>query len=118
MTYTVEQIAFTALESPFNVTFSGGDPFLQASELLAVCKLLKPYKNIWVYTGYTYEELMIDPIKRSVLDYIDVLVDGKYIAELNDGKQWFKGSSNQRIIDCRMSSMLRKVVLYEKSALY
>ena len=83
------------------ITLSGGDPFCNFDNLLELLKLLKrellPGKTIWCYTGYTYEEL-IDLGQIESLKLIDVLVDGKFIKELNDNEHKFRGSSNQRII--------------------
>lgn len=83
------------------VTISGGEPFLQSSalaKLVTACKSLG--KNVWVYTGYTLEELeaMHDEAVQTVLDYADVLVDGRYEQSLRDMRLRFRGSSNQRII--------------------
>ncbi|WP_214690988.1 MULTISPECIES: anaerobic ribonucleoside-triphosphate reductase activating protein [unclassified Exiguobacterium] len=83
------------------VTISGGEPFLQSSalaELVTACKSLG--KNVWVYTGYTIEQLeaMQDEAIQTVLDYADVLVDGRFEKSLRDMGLRFRGSSNQRII--------------------
>lgn len=83
------------------VTISGGEPFLQSSalaELVTACKSLG--KNVWVYTGYTIEQLeaMQDEAIQTVLDYADVLVDGRFEQSLRDMGLRFRGSSNQRII--------------------
>ena len=83
------------------VTISGGEPFLQSSplaKLVTACKSLG--KNVWVYTGYTLEQLeaMHDEAIQTVLDYADVLVDGRYEQSLRDMGLRFRGSSNQRII--------------------
>ncbi|WP_214816044.1 anaerobic ribonucleoside-triphosphate reductase activating protein [Exiguobacterium sp. s59] len=83
------------------VTVSGGEPFLQSSalaELVTACKSLG--KNVWVYTGYTIEQLeaMHDESVQTVLDHADVLVDGRYEQSLRDTGLRFRGSSNQRII--------------------
>ena len=102
-----------AMDSPFNVTFSGGDPMLQASELYEVYKHLSKHKNIWVYTGYTWEEIMEDPFKYTLLTTIDVLVDGKFVEELANPDLKFRGSSNQRIIDVKKSLANRKVITME-----
>lgn len=83
------------------VTISGGEPFLQPSELSAVvrgCKALG--KNVWIYTGYTIEALqqLENEDIDIVLDYADVLVDGRFEQPLMDRSLRFRGSSNQRII--------------------
>lgn len=81
------------------VTLSGGEPFEQSEKLLALLKRLKDLKlSIWVYTGYLFEELAQDPVKSSLLPFIDVLVDGKYLEAYADENLRFRGSSNQRFL--------------------
>lgn len=113
-TYTVPEVVDIAMNSPFDVTFSGGEPFFQYIELLDACSYLhRRGKNIWVYTGYTYEELVKDTYCLSILANIDVLVDGEFVKELANPKLRFKGSSNQRIIDVQKSLANKEVVLME-----
>ena len=74
------------------ITLSGGDPFCQQEECLALLDLL-PGVNVWVYTGFEYEEICDTPLAKRA----DVLVVGKFVEELKcEGKMY--GSSNQRII--------------------
>lgn len=95
------------------VTFSGGEPFLQANALVALSREIKRLgKNIWAYSGYTFEQLMDDEEKTRLLKNIDVLVDGLYVQELRDLTLKFRGSSNQRVIDCVKSLEQNKIVLY------
>ncbi|MCR4562313.1 MAG: radical SAM protein [Bacilli bacterium] len=84
--------------SDLRITISGGEPFDQ-KDLLPLLKCLREngFYDILVYTGYRFEELYADPQKRECLSYIDVLIDGPYIQELNDNHA-LRGSSNQRII--------------------
>ena len=81
------------------VTISGGEPFMQESELYKMLKLLKDsgVNDILVYTGYKLEEIQKDPHKKQCLQFIDVLIDGEYIDELNDDTDNMRGSSNQQI---------------------
>ena len=99
----VEEILQTVKDSPWNVTFSGGDPFFQAEGFAELARRIKAEtaKTIWCYTGYTLEALKEenDPWKMELLRYIDVLVDGPFIQELRDEQLRFRGSSNQRIIE-------------------
>ncbi|QKN85128.1 anaerobic ribonucleotide reductase small subunit [Vibrio phage Cody] len=87
------------------ITLSGGDPMHKANvqQLVQLCHRIKtecPGKDIWLYTGYTLEELKEDknPYRQALLGYTDVLVDGKFEQELYDPGLRFRGSSNQRII--------------------
>ncbi|MBJ7966304.1 MULTISPECIES: anaerobic ribonucleoside-triphosphate reductase activating protein [Bacillus cereus group] len=84
-----------------DVTFSGGDPFFQSIEVKEVAKAVKSLnKNLWIYTGYTLEEIQNSQNKDMIelLHYGDVLVDGRFEIEKRDLTLPFRGSSNQRII--------------------
>ena len=72
-------------------------------------------KSVWIYSGYTYEELIArnDNETNAVLDYTDVLVDGAYIESERDTSLPFRGSRNQRIIDVQRSLDAGEVVLYQ-----
>ena len=82
------------------ITISGGDPLFNPVEMLKFLKFLKEKtkKNIWLYTGYTLEQVREDELRRKCLEYVDVLVDGRFVKELYDPNLKFRGSSNQRII--------------------
>jgi anaerobic ribonucleoside-triphosphate reductase activating protein len=82
-----------------NLTLSGGEPFDQVEDALELVRQLKP-KSLWVYTGYTIEELLERKCSETdqLLEAADVLVDGRY-EEDNFPKQAFKGSENQRILN-------------------
>jgi len=80
------------------ITFSGGEPLIQQEGLFNVLSAVKtnsPGLDIWVYTGYTFEEVKHSPLMKC----IDVLVDGPFILEQKDLSLPFRGSANQRIID-------------------
>lgn len=86
------------------ITFSGGDPLFPGNreELLSYLRELKskyPLLNIWCYTGYDWEEVG----HLDHMQYIDVLVDGKYVDEERDEKLCWKGSKNQRVISVKES---------------
>lgn len=86
------------------ITFSGGDPlhYNNYSEVLSLCKEIKNKfynKNIWLYTGYTLAEILSNNYISEILNYIDILIDGKYIEEHNDNNLHWRGSSNQKIIN-------------------
>lgn len=80
------------------VTFTGGDPLMQVDELNSVINIIKeknPNLDVWVYTGFNFEEVKHLPIMK----LIDVLVDGQFILGQKDLNLPFRGSANQRIID-------------------
>lgn len=100
------------------ITFSGGDP-LHPNNSLEVFLLINeirkkfPTKTIWLYTGYTWEELQNIREKMKVVVSCDVLVDGEFMQELADVNYHWAGSTNQRIIDVQKSLQENKVVLHE-----
>ena len=85
------------------ITFSGGDPLYHPQEFLALVKQSKEAtgQNIWCYTGYTFEQIQNDEMLKPVLDYVDVIVDGRFEPDLYSPYLEFRGSSNQRIIRVR-----------------
>lgn len=88
------------------ITFSGGDPFEQADKFSYMAKAFKKINlNIWCYTGYLFEDLLNikDGSVKSLLNNIDVLVDGKFIIDQKSDSLKFRGSKNQRIIDVKQS---------------
>ena len=92
----------------------GGEPFDNSLELAEVIKEIKKHtkKDIWIYSVYTFEEIIQDKNKKELLELCDILVDGKFIEELKDLTLKFKGSSNQRIIKIKDSLKEHKVVLW------
>ena len=62
-----------------------------------------PNKTIWIYSGYTYEEIISDENRLKLLKLCDVLVDGRFVEELKNPLLKFRGSSNQRLIDIKES---------------
>ena len=96
------------------ITFSGGEPFLQADELAQVA--LAAHQRDWdvvTYTGFTYEQLIADNSEgvKTLLAATDILIDGKYIHELRSVKLQFRGSSNQRMIDVAKTREKGEIVL-------
>ena len=96
-----------------NVTFSGGDPMFQAAGFAELAREIhkRTNKDIWCYTGFTYESL-INQAQRELLEQLDVLVDGPFIEKLRDPDLLFRGSSNQRLIDVQASLYSGEVVLW------
>lgn len=90
------------------VSILGGEPladenFSDVLDLVQTIHEKFPEKKIWIYTGYTWEELLKDEQKKEILPYINVLVDGRFQTDLKDLSLKFKGSSNQRVIDVQES---------------
>lgn len=114
------------LDHPYiaGLTLLGGEPLEHVNQkgILPLVKLVKeklPDKNIWCYTGYTFEKDVLERMYKEweetpeLLKYIDVLVDGKFIEEKKDIKLKFRGSSNQRIIDVQESLKQNKTILFD-----
>lgn len=87
------------------ITFSGGEPMERPHALTLLAKKLRlqGIANIWVYSGYTFEQIQQDPEKVKLLAQCDVLVDGRFVMAKKDISLAFRGSSNQRIIDVSAS---------------
>lgn len=102
VTMSMEEVLAEIRMNPLTeVTLSGGEPFYQAKEIAALAKEIKALgKNIWIYSGYTLEQLQnsTDNYVRQLLSYCDVLVDGPFKLEQRDLSLPFRGSKNQRII--------------------
>ena len=100
---------------PFaNVTFTGGDPMYQAAAFAELARQIhrRTQKDIWCYTGFTFESLIQDD-QRELLEELDVLVDGPFVETLRDEDLLFRGSSNQRIIDVQASLYSGDIVLWK-----
>ena len=117
---------FEALDKSYiqGITFSGGHPLEDANveciyNLILEIKDKFPEKDIWLYTGYQFEDVINNPLRdfnttlrKKIVEMCDVVVDGKYIAELKDITLQWKGSSNQRVISIKESLKEGKIVLY------
>ena len=115
---TMQEILYD-LSKPYikGCTLSGGHPLdpHNAPKVLEIVKRVKmvfPNKDIWIYSGYVWENIIKDETLREILKYSDVLVDGAYVDELRDISLPFKGSSNQRIIDVQKSLSENKIILW------
>lgn len=101
------------------LTLTGGDPLFSQNreQIKNMCLSLKskfPTKTIWLYTGFTYDELNKDNDVdiNKIFESIDVLVDGSYIEELKSPDKYWVGSSNQRVIDIQKTLKENQIVLY------
>ena len=117
---TMQEILYD-LSKPYikGCTLSGGHPLdpHNAPEVLKIVKRVKmvfPNKDIWIYSGYTWEDIIQNDTLKEILKYTDVLVDGAYIDELRDISLAFRGSSNQRIIDVQKTLDSNEVVLWQE----
>ena len=117
---------FNVLNKSFiqGITLSGGDPLYKDNieEITKLCKEIKekmPEKDIWCYSGYTFDKDVMGNMfenwseTKQVMSYIDVLVDGKFEEEKKDLNLRFRGSANQRIIDVQESLKVHKVIPYD-----
>lgn len=96
------------------LTFSGGDPLHpnNREEVTRLCRRFReefPEKDVWLYTGFTYEEIS----DLEIVPLVDVIVDGRFIIEQLDAKLHWKGSANQRVIDVKETLRLGKIVLFD-----
>lgn len=125
-TAETEEEIMSALEPQYinGLTLLGGEPMEPQNQrsLLPLLKEIKekyPQKNIWCYSGYTFEELTENSRARcevtdEMLSLIDVLVDGEFIEELKDISLRFKGSENQRLIDLKKTLSSGEVVIWNE----
>ena len=112
-----EDELFEDLAKPYvsGITFSGGDPLFPGNRsevfrLIKRCRKELPNKTIWLYTGYTWEQIKdLDGISD-----IDVIAEGEFVEELKDNNIHWVGSSNQRVLDVKPSLETGKVILHEK----
>lgn len=96
------------------ITFSGGDPLHHENreEVTRLAKKYKkkyPNKTIWLYTGFLWEQIS----NLEIVNYLDVLIDGKFDETLKDNNLHWKGSSNQRTIDVKATIEKGEIVLFE-----
>lgn len=104
------------------LTILGGEPFEEENQraLLPFVKRVRaayPEKDIWVFSGYTLEEMLTEGMRpgcevtSELLSLIDILVDGRFEEEKKNISLKFRGSENQRIIDLKKSAETGKIVL-------
>lgn len=116
----LEEQIMADLAQPYvqGLTLLGGEPFLNTGILIPLVKRIKkelPDKDIWSWTGYTWEEMMQEtPDKLELLSMVDILVDGRYDRTKRNLMLQFRGSSNQRIIDVQESLKTGQLILWDK----
>ena len=112
----VEEVFREVMETPLltGITISGGEPFLQADELVKLIRLLRAEStlDVMMYSGYTLEELRgwHDAAVEEILSNIDLLIDGEYVEELNTNKI-YRGSDNQVML--RQGEAARRAYLFQ-----
>ena len=117
---TMQEILLTLTKSYISrFTISGGHPLdpHNASKILEIVKRVRmvfPDKDIWIYSGYEWEDIIKNETLREIMRYTDVLVDGAYVDELRDISLAFRGSSNQRIIDVKKTLNSNEVILWQE----
>ena len=107
------------------ISILGGEPLAEENlddvlDLVNRIRLSNPQKSIWVYTGYTWEDIINEDyyleahgiLRKAIIDQCDVLIDGKYIDSQQDMTLKWRGSSNQRCIDIQKTLKQNKIVLY------
>lgn len=96
---TIEKIMAIVAEEDFNVTLSGGDPLYQPEAVREISRRVREMGHtVWVYTGFTWEQIQESAILMEALTDVEAIVDGPFIKALRDPDIPFRGSSNQRII--------------------
>lgn len=114
--YSIEKIFAEVKQNPLlsGITLSGGEPFLQAEQLIELAKCVKSINlSVIAYTGYLFEDLIKnnDDSVRKLLKLVDVLIDGKFDENLKSEELRFCGSSNQRLIDVKRSLESEEIVI-------
>ena len=98
----LDEIMEIVREEDFDVTLSGGDPLYHPEAVRELSRrVVDAGHKVWLYTGFTIEEIESDPRLADALEFIDTIVDGPYVEALRDTDLLFRGSSNQRIIPLR-----------------
>ena len=96
------------------VSILGGEPLMQTMDdsLLNLLKRIKKETNkeIWLWSGYTYEEAILSEKRKEILNYVDILVDGRFEEENKSLLIKFRGSTNQRIIDLNKTRKEGRIV--------
>ena len=94
----------------------GGEPFDNVEDCIKLVRRIRkdcPTKDVWVWSGYTFEHLKKHPLKRELLELCDVLVDGRYNEGLRDLSLHYRGSSNQRIINIK-ESLEQDIIIFNR----
>lgn len=95
----IDDIMKIVIEEDFDVTLTGGDPMYHPEIVKELSRRVKEAgHSVWVYTGFTWEEIRNDTRLMDALEYVEAIVDGPFIMSLRDTDLRFRGSSNQKIV--------------------
>lgn len=99
-TMTLSEIMAVVTEEDFDVTLTGGDPLMHPTAIIPLMRAIRATGHrIWLYTGYTWEQIVSTPRLLSAASLADVIVDGPFIRSMRDPDLLFRGSRNQRLVD-------------------
>lgn len=112
-----EFIKYSMNPSIKGINILGGEPLQQLKDSSLIDLLIRlnkeVKKTIWLWTGYTYEEVLSDQKKKEILNFIDVLIDGRFEIDKRDISLKYRGSINQRVIDVKKSLEKNQVIEIE-----
>lgn len=96
----------------------GGDPTYHKNIKPLICFIIKlkekcPWINIWIWSGFTWEEILEDDLKLELISLCDVLIDGKFILEQKSLDIKWRGSTNQRVINIQQSLQENRIIIFE-----
>lgn len=110
-------VSYVKNDNVVGVNILGGEPMQQVMDdcLPNLLKRVKEEtgKNIWLWSGYLLEQILEDEKRRKILEYVDVLVDGRFDIDKRNINLKYRGSENQRVIDVKKTLMSDSVVLYD-----
>lgn len=128
-----EEVLLKLIDRPYikRISLLGGEPLAEENlngvlNLVDKIRLLFPEKTIWIYSGYTWEQIMYPVVtddlnpkrdeiiqkRKEIVSQCDILVDGRFVDELKDITLKWRGSSNQRVVDIQKSLQQNKVILH------
>lgn len=110
-------VSYVKNDNVVGVNILGGEPMQQVMDdcLPNLLKRVKEEtgKSIWLWSGYLLEQILEDEKRRKILEYVDVLVDGRFEIDKRNINLKYRGSENQRVIDVKNTLMSDSVVLYD-----
>lgn len=111
---SIDEIMTIVEENGFNVTLSGGDPLFSIPEITSLVEAIsKAGYTIWLYTGFTFEQLVALPGINHILPHLEAIVDGRFDQSQRDISLCFRGSTNQRIIDVQSTIKTGNITTFD-----